>query len=97
MKIKLTKKWVYTFSRSVSKAEWHDICLSCRPDWCQCQYFRGSAYLGTSYKLEGPMRKTIRQARRDAERLAVNLILDIRDGAIELYNMHCGDTKMTRE
>ena len=36
--------------------------------------------MGVIHKLTGPTRKSVAAARRDAERLAVELLLDIRDG-----------------
>lgn len=88
MKIKLTKKWKQLFSPipnlgKSSDAVWNYIYLRClrrpycggiRDEWV------GMATLGTINTRVGPTRRSITLAQQDAERLAVELLRDIRDG-----------------
>ena len=81
MKVELTRGWTHSI-RCSSVAEWKGIHLLC--------YDRGGAWgnhgwaalvsLGIVNR-EGPRRESPAEAQRDAERLAVELLLDIRDGA----------------
>ena len=78
MKIELTRRWKRKPHSRSSDAVWKGIYLQCyhsRPDiWV------GHVSMGVVHKLTGPTRKSPAAAQRDAERLAVELLLDIRDG-----------------
>lgn len=79
MKIKLTKRWKRKPHSKSSDAAWKGIYLLCY----RCvgeDMWVGYASMGVIHKLTGPTRKSVAAARRDAERLAVELLLDIRDG-----------------
>jgi hypothetical protein len=85
MKIPLTTKWERVGSIDFSHAHWHRIYLSCshlpwpseRKDiWVGEVKFQGML----SPRRRGPNRKSETAARQDAEELAIQLLLDIRDG-----------------
>lgn len=81
MKVELTRKWTHTI-RCSSVAEWKGIKLLCYDrggGWGE-HGWAGQASLGFIDR-EGPRRESAAAAQRDAERLAVELLLDIRDGA----------------
>lgn len=80
MKIELTRKWKRKPHSRSSDAAWKGIYLLCYH--CVGLPYRwvGQASLGTIIGRPGPTRKSVAPARRDAERLAAELLLDIRDG-----------------
>ena len=90
MKLKLTRKWIPVM-RDSSVAECGSICLRCNPVpilLCRNNW-RGKASMG-EIERAGPRRRSITLARQDAERLAVELLRDIRDGTkaiMEQYGM----------
>lgn len=88
MKLKLTQKWHSGWYSGLSFASIQDIQLYC--DRLDRQYYVvgkkdyvGHIGLG-DIRRSGPRREYIREARRDAERLAEELLLDIRDGTRDL-------------
>jgi len=67
--------------------------LTCRPDGYNVSYWVGEAHIGcgatqAAISRTGPVRRSIISARRDAERLAVELLFDIRDGVNDLLKRH---------
>lgn len=92
MKLKLTQRWKNGWHSCSSFAYAQDIVLDCdqidqRFLVVGEKYHIGSARFGDIRRL-GPKRKHIREARRDAERLAEELLLDIRDGTAALMRKH---------
>jgi hypothetical protein len=94
MNLKLTQKWKKGWFSGSSFAYIHDIQLDCDETDRRLlvvgeSYYRGSVRLGDTIRT-GPRREHIREARRDAERLAKELLLDIRDGTAAMmlkYNI----------
>ena len=78
MKVKLTKEWK-RHGKSYD-AKWNRTLLMCS---CGCHRgqdsWRGQATMGIFHR-GGPDRETVAAAQRDAERFAVEILLDIRDG-----------------
>jgi hypothetical protein len=96
MKIVLDKKWEYpsTLSRS-SQALWKHMVLVCRHiglysvDCGQNnERWIGTVWLAPGLERRGPQRTSVKEARRDAERLAVELLHDIRDGTKKLMETY---------
>lgn len=92
VKLKLTKRWkrfgiAGRFVDQPSRAMCGHIRLLCQPilwgdnEWC------GSASLGDE-KRSGCIRRSVERAKQDAERLAVELLRDIRDGAKQLLEQY---------
>lgn len=89
MKIKLTQKWTNRPYSRTSTAGWKNIFLECS----YCYHVRadrwiGSASLAGIHQRKGPVRNSVKLARRDAERLAIEVLLDIRDGVEILMKTH---------
>lgn len=75
-----------------SSASWGSIYLlcDCRVPYDSQNRWVGIAMINYVHQKVGPVRKSIKAARRDAERLAVELLRDIRDGTkvlMEQYGM----------
>lgn len=91
MNTQLTRKWEY--DRFHHSAMFGDIYLQCidMSRFYSEKRWAGIAILNSvGIQKVGPNRMSIRAARRDAERLAVELLRDIRDGTKALlasYNM----------
>jgi hypothetical protein len=82
MKTELTEKWENTWGSYTSCAKFGCIYLQCEElSNDRTKLWVGIAYIPYLNERIGPHRKSIREARRDAERLAVELLRDIRDGA----------------
>ena len=81
MKIELTRKWkLKPHGSQSSSAGWKGVYLLCYHCVGLPDRWVGMAALGAVHELTGPNRKSPAAARQDAERLAVELLLDIRDG-----------------
>lgn len=87
-KIQLTRRWENRIHSRSSTAGWKGVYLVCEPVlWTKGQYWRGQAY-AYGHRKAGPKRRSVAKARRDAERLAVELLIDIRDGVKVLMAKH---------
>ena len=95
MKIKLTKNWkqqkhsVWELPAYQSKAMFGIIRLSCRMvslPWLYKEWV-GQASLG-DFKRNGPVRGSEQKAKQDAERCAIELLRDIRDGTKMLMDKY---------
>lgn len=105
MKIKLTRKWEPTIGKHThsSCAIWNDICLDCthRSDGNLClgiphvdRWIGSAQILGLHHSYcFGKPRTSIKLARRDAERLAVELRQDLEEGARRLAEKYCGEKR----
>lgn len=86
MKIKLTKRWKQQ-PNSLTSIAW------CRNIKLQCKYEHWLSSFHSIVSLmdierTGLTRKSAKAAQQDAERLAVELLLDIRDGTKALMEQH---------
>jgi len=92
VRLKLTKRWkrfgiAARRPEQPSSAMCGQIRLLCQPvlwginEWC------GSASLGGE-KRSGCVRRSVERAKQDAERLAVELLRDFRDGVKEMLKQH---------
>ena len=80
MKIELTKRWKRKPYSNSSTATWKGIYLLCYHCVGLPDKWVGYVSIGSIHRLTGSNRKSVAAARRDAERLAMELLLDIRDG-----------------
>lgn len=92
MRLELTQRWKNGWFSGQSFAYAHEITLNCDkvdPRFLVVgeSYYRGSVRLGDIVR-SGSRREHIREARRDAERLAKELLLDIRDGTAALMRQY---------
>ena len=80
-KIKLTRKWKKT-GYNWHEAIWKKMELISIKSWNyrMGKFWIGKVSIGEIQKI-GPRRRSIESSKQDAERLAVELLLDIRDGA----------------
>jgi hypothetical protein len=85
--MRLTKEWRPTPKRGQWIARWKDVRLVCHYDR-ELRTYSGHATLSLAHGLGGPSRRRLKQAQQDAERLAVEVLLDIRDGAAVLMKRH---------
>lgn len=80
IKVELTKEWKRQPRSSSYDARWKHTLLMCS---CGCHNgqdtWRGQALMGLFHR-GGPDRDSVAKAQRDAERFAVEILLDIRDG-----------------
>jgi len=81
-RIALTKRWANKQhpNHSTSCALWKDVYLTCVKSVWAADEWTGIVYFG-SFRRKGGLRRSREAAQRDAERLAVELLMDIRDGA----------------
>lgn len=87
-KIQLTRQWKNRIHSGPSSAGWKNVHLVCRMlPYDHGNWWRGAASIGGSEK-KGPARRSVAKAKQDAERLAVELLLDIRDGVKMLMAKH---------
>ena len=88
VKLKLTKPWENRIHSESSFATWHQCYLICEQGF----YYRQDEYVGTvrigNFSRSGKTRRSAKAAKQDAERLAVELLRDIRDGAKALLEQH---------
>ena len=91
MIVKLTKKWRKFLPNSKSYyATYGYIILSCYhySDSFGKNQWSGIAPINNMSKLVGPIRKSVEAAQQDAQRLAVELLRDIRDGTKALMDYY---------
>lgn len=93
MKIQLTKKWKqrsYSYSSDASYGHIHLECYHFLPSIAGPNRWYGAASTRLHEWIEriGPIRKSPKLAKQDAERLAVELLLDIRDGTKALMEQY---------
>lgn len=87
-KMKLTERWknrIYSLSSDAMCGHIHLQCyhlVGIKNQWS------GSASISIGHKLVGPARKSIKAAQQDAERLAVELLRDIRDATKALMDQY---------
>ena len=80
MKVELTKEWKQQPYGMSYDAEWKRTLLMCSGGCHKGQdTWRGQALMGLFHR-GGPDRDSVAKAQRDAERFAVEILLDIRDG-----------------
>lgn len=91
MKLKLTRRWKNRFRSQTSVAYAKGIGLRCEFlhwDSVTTNYWVGSAEIIHGYLKYGLRRRSVKKARQDAERIAIELLRDVRDGAKELMEFH---------
>ena len=90
MKIRLTRRWKLLPLSSGSDARCDGIYLRCDPVlpvlWDRTGWIATASMGGI--KRTGPIRRSITLTRQDAEKLAVELLRDIRDGAKAIMDQY---------
>lgn len=90
--VELTREWKQDPNGYLSCAQWKGIKLLCH----RFGRFVGEARLGRVDRA-GPRRKSAADARRDAEMVAVELLLDIRDWSSTIVATHGAKVELTKD
>ena len=97
VRLKLTRRWKKRGLSRSSDSMWKGTHLHCNnvlvcgtrtsPLFLKSNYWVGSVRLGLILR-KGKIRRSVKAAQQDAERIAVELLRDIRDGMKEVLEQH---------
>lgn len=84
----VTERWKQKVHSDSFSAKWGDIRLTCTRIFGNRREWVGGANLNLTHRRVGPIRTSIKLAKKDAQRLAVEVLRNIRDGTKALMDKY---------